>query len=134
MKQKTLFALWGALFILCAGLGFIPEPEGFLKFLMILLSVGFFAVGWLILYHARRSGDRRSLSLVRNLSAFSLGLTLLLLVGSFLSLGASELLGNLLHSVLTIVSSPMLCSQYWALSMFMWACLLLTAQSWLKNN
>lgn len=134
MKQKHLFVLWGALFILCAILGFIPEPQGFLRILMIVLALGFFAVGWLILYRAEKDGDRHSLSLIRNLSAFSLGLTLLMLVGNFLSVAASETLGNIVYSILVIVSSPMVCSRYWALSMFLWACLLLTAQSRLRKK
>ena len=28
MNNKILFALWGVLFILCAGLGFLPEATG----------------------------------------------------------------------------------------------------------
>ena len=29
MKQKLLYTLWAAGFILCAACGFIPDPEGF---------------------------------------------------------------------------------------------------------
>ena len=42
MKNKHLFWIWGGLFILCALLGFIPQPEGFLKGLLILVSIAFF--------------------------------------------------------------------------------------------
>lgn len=134
MKQKTLFILWGALFILCAGMGFIHEPEGALRILMIGLALLFFAVGWLILFRADKNADMHSLHLIRNLSAFSLGLTLLMLIGNFMSVAASETIGNIVHSILVIVSSPMVCSQYWAVSMFMWACLLLTAQRCLRKK
>lgn len=134
MKQKALFVLWGGLFILCAGLGFIPQPEGFLRGLMTAAALGFFLVGWLILYRADKTGDRDSLLLVRNLSLLSLGLTLLLLVFSFLTLNVSQRMGDLVHVILVIVSSPMICSGYWALSMFLWACLLLTARSYLKKK
>ena len=134
MKQKALFVLWGGLFILCAGLGFIPPPEGFLRGLMTAAALGFFLVGWLILYRADKTGDRDSLLLVRNLSLLSLGLTLLLLVFSFLTLNVSQWMGDLVHVILVIVSSPMICSGYWALSMFLWACLLLTARSYLKKK
>jgi hypothetical protein len=134
MKQKALFVLWGGLFILCAGLGFIPQPEGFLRGLMTAAALGFFLVGWLILYRADKTGDRDSLLLVRNLSLLSLGLTLLLLVFSFLTLNVSQWMGDLVHVILVIVSSPMICSGYWALSMFLWACLLLTARSYLKKK
>ena len=134
MKQKALFVLWGGLFILCAGLGFIPQPEGFLRGLMTAAALGFFLVGWLILYRADKTGDRDSLLLVRNLSLLSLGLTLLLLVFSFLTLNVSQWMGDLVHVILVIVSSPMICSGYWSLSMFLWACLLLTARSYLEKK
>ena len=134
MKQKHLFVLWGALFILCALMGFIPEPAGAVAILMTGLALVFFAVGWLLLYRAEKSGDLFSLTLIRNLSAFSLGLTLLLLIANFLSVAASEIMGNIVHSILVIVSSPMVCSRYWAASMFLWACLLLTAQTHLRKR
>ena len=127
MKQKHLFVLWGALFILCALMGFIPEPAGAVAILMTGLALAFFAVGWLLLYRAEKSGDLFSLTLIRNLSAFSLGLTLLLLIANFLSVAASETLGNIVHSILVIVSSPMVCSGYWVLSLFLWACLLMVS-------
>ena len=134
MKQKNLFILWGALFILCALMGFIRAPAGAVAILMTGLALGFFAVGWLILYRADKSEDLFSLRLIRNLSAFSLGLTLLLLIANFLSVAASETMGNIVHSILVIVSSPMVCSRYWALSMFLWACLLLTSQTQLRKR
>ncbi|HIS60046.1 MAG TPA: hypothetical protein IAC17_06375, partial [Candidatus Faecousia faecipullorum] len=55
----------------------------------------------------------------------SLGATGLLLALNFLTALGSETLGNVLHGILTIVSSPMICSGYWALSLFLWACLLM---------
>ena len=133
MKQKAWFVLWGGLFILCAGLGFIPQPEGFLRGVMTAAALGFFLVGWLILYRADKTGDRDSLLLVRNLSLLSLGLTLLLLVFSFLTLNVSQWMGDLVHVILVIVSSPMICSGYWVLSLFLWACLMLASVKLLKQ-
>ena len=40
MTKRTLFALWGGLFLLCAGLGFLPEPEGFAAFALMTLIHG----------------------------------------------------------------------------------------------
>ncbi len=124
MKKNVLFALWGILFILCAGLGFIPEPEGGLRVLMTLLSVLFFLPPFGLLAKAKAEKDAGVPRLIAMLSGASLGLTLALLVCSFLSAFASETLGVVLHYVLTVVSSPMICSGYWALSLFLWACLL----------
>ena len=133
MKKKTLYALWGGLFILCAGLGFIPEPQGVGKTLMTLLAVAFFVPGGLLLYKAGQESDRPTLLLVRNLSALSLGFTLVLLVANFLSALGSVTLGDVLYGMLVIVSSPMVCSGYWVLSLFLWACLLMSSLSQLKK-
>lgn len=124
MTKSTWFALWGVLFILCAGLGFIPTSSGVLRFFMILLSVCFFVPPGVLLYQADREGDRQTAVLIRNLSAASLGLTVVILTANFLSLMAPEAVGNVLYAMLVIVSSPMVCGQYWVLSLFLWACLL----------
>lgn len=125
MKNQYLFALWGALFILCAGLGFIPEPAGALRILLTGLSVLFFLPPAVLVWKGRRERNRRQLALVRDLSIISLSLSVLLLIANFLSAFHSELLGNILHGVLVVVSSPMICSGHWALSLFLWACLLI---------
>ena len=125
MKNQYLFALWGALFILCAGLGFIPEPAGALRILLTGLSVLFFLPPAVLVWKGRRERNRRQLALVRDLSIVSLSLSVLLLIANFLSAFHSELLGNILHGVLVVVSSPMIGSGHWALSLFLWACLLI---------
>lgn len=121
MKKSFLLALWGGMFILCAGLGFVPAPAGAARVFLTLLAVAFFVPPALLL----RTGDRDMVKLVRNLAALSLGATGLLLALNFLMALGSETLGNALHAILTIVSSPMICSGYWALSLFLWACLLM---------
>lgn len=127
MKHRGLFALWGGLFILCAGLGFIPEPAGVLQNLLTLLAVACFVPPVVIIWQERREEDSPERKLVRNLSALSLGLTLVTLVANFLTAISSETLGTVMHYVLVIVSSPMICSGYWAGSLFCWACLLVAA-------
>ncbi len=134
MNQRFLFPLWGALFILCAALGFIPEPAGFSRFLLTALAVLFFLPPALLLYQASRDGNTYVLMLLRNLSALSLALTLALLVLNFLTVLRSEFLGNLLYYLLIIVSSPMACSGYWALTLFLWACLLMGSLKGLKKR
>ena len=121
MKKKGLFVLWGVLFVSCAGLGFVPQPTGGLKWLLGLLGLLFFAPPVLLLARAQESGDRAVAALVRNLAIASLVLTLLALVGNVLSLLGGVTLGNVMNVVLAIVSTPMFCSQIWVLSIFCWA-------------
>ena len=134
MNKTSFYTVWAGMFILCAGLGFIPEPAGFLKFLMIGLTLGFFAVpGWFLLWLDRR-GDKMNIAVVRNLAAVSLGLTLVLILVNVVSFMAPEWVGTLLHILLIIVSAPMVCGQYWVLSLFLWACLMIWAQKLLKKK
>ena len=127
MKNRILYVLWGALFILCAALGFIPEPAGAERLLLTLASLLFFLPPAMLIRSARKAGSRSQLALMRNLSALSLGLTAVLLILNFLTAFRSETLGNILHAVLVIVSSPMICSGHWALSLFLWASLLIAS-------
>ena len=133
MKKKGLFVLWGVLFVSCAGLGFVPQPTGGLKWLLGLLGLLFFAPPVLLLARAKESGDRAVAALVRNLSVASLVLTLLALVGNVLSLLGGVTLGNVLNAVLAIVSTPMFCSQIWVLSIFCWAFLMIAANKLVKK-
>ena len=131
MTKQILFALWGGLFLLCAGLGFLPEPAGAVR---VLAALACFVPPAVLLYRAGKDADTHTLMLVRNLSALSLGLTLLLLIVNFFTALSSEALGNAVYCILVIVSSPMVCSGHWAMSLFLWACLLTVSRSLLKKK
>lgn len=133
MKNKYLLWIWGGLFIVCATLGFIPQPVGFLKGLLFLVSILFFIPGWLLLFRAAKEKDIFLLKTICILCLVSLGSTLLFLVLNFMSGSGSQAAGHLLYGFLVIFSSPMVCSQYWVVSLFLWACLLMTALSFLKK-
>jgi hypothetical protein len=133
MNKKLLYAFWVGLFILCACCGFIPQPEGPLVLLMTICSLLFFLPPGLLLWDSGRRQDVHTLKLIRNLSALSLGLTLVLLVLNFLTVLRSEFLGSVLHYILVIVSSPMICSGHWAMSLFLWACLFTASVRQLKR-
>lgn len=124
MKEKILYALWGAMYILCVGLGRIQEPAGFGKALLVCTAVLFFLPGAILLYDGIRAGNRKAALRIRIIAAASLGLTVAALAANILSAGASEAVGSTLYEVLDLVSAPMLCGQYWLLSLFLWACLL----------
>ena len=96
---------------------------------MILLSVALFIPPFLL----NRKGNRRTLLLVRNLALGWLVVTAILLPCNILSVMASETLGNFLHGLLTIVSSPLVCCDSWALAIFLWACVFFDARAKLKK-
>ena len=93
----------------------------------------FFLPPAVLVYRAGKREDVYTLKFLRNLSLASLCLTLTLLVGNLLTALRSEFLGNVLYGILIIVSCPMVCSGYWVLSLFLWACLLITALGFLRK-
>ena len=129
MNKKNLYYIWAGLFILTALLGFITEPNGLLKALMVMAAVGFFVPPALLL----KQGDMQDIKLVRNFSLASLITTTVLLVLNVMSVLASEAVGTGLYALLILLSAPMVCSQYWALSIFLWACLLMVSLKLLKK-
>lgn len=127
MKTKILFALWGCIYALCVGLGTVENPEGLGKVLLVLTSLIFFIPPGCILYEGIRDGKKKQVKAVRITAILSLSLTLVLLVANFLSVSASAQAGGLVYELLILVSAPMVCSQYWVMSLFLWACLLWTS-------
>ena len=129
MSNTVLYVLWGGFYALCAGLGFVAAPGPALRLLMLLLSVAMFVPPFLL----NRKGNRRVRLLVRNLSLAWLIVTGILLPANFLTALAPEMLGNFLHGLLTVLSSPLICSDSWALTIFLWACVFFDARAKLKK-
>lgn len=133
MKNSGLWALWGLLFISCARLGFLPEPEGWAKAAFILMALLFFVPGFWLLGRGKTAKDRHLIQILRNLSLLSLGLTVALILANILSVFAPEAVGDALHVVLGIVSAPMFCGQSWVISLFLWASLAAASMMTLKE-
>ena len=132
MKTKSLYILWIMLYVLCTLLGFIPNPVGFLRVLMVACALAFFIPGGFLVHTALQQRNKKALRTLRIISASSLILTLVSLVANFLGVLASEAVGNLLYVLLVLVSTPMVCSGFWVASLFLWACLLMA--TYLKSK
>lgn len=125
MGKTTLHTLWAAFYILCACLGFIQERSPSLQALLSCIALLFFLPPAVLLYQAGRKKDKKELTLLRNLSAASLGLTLLGLVLAIAT--APRATAEFFNLVLALVSAPMYCGNIWALSILLWACLFLAS-------
>lgn len=133
MSRKGKLALaWGALYVLCTIFGFIRTNNSFLQAIFALFSIGFFLPGGILLYEAVGEQDRKTVRCIRYISITSLALTVLTLIGNVLTLPASEAVGNRMYGLLVFVSTPMISSQMWVISLFLWACLLMG--SFIKKN
>jgi hypothetical protein len=127
MKEKILYALWACLYILCVGLGTVGTVEGIGKIFFVLTALIFFIPGILLVVFGLREKNKKMLLRVRIVCICSLVLTLIFLVANFLTANASDATGYAMFELLNLVSAPMLCSQYWILSLFLWACLLMAS-------
>lgn len=125
MREKILYAIWGGLYVICAVLGFVTGAQGLGKLLLLLTSLIFFIPAGILLYESIRDKNDQALLRLRIIAICSLGLTLLLLVANIVCVNGSAALGEALHGFLILVSVPMFCSQYWLVSLFLWACLLM---------
>lgn len=123
MKERVLYIAWAVLYAICVALGFYGEAEGFGKVLFVLTALIFFLPGAGLLILGYREKNRKILRRVRIISAVSLALTLIFLIAN-VAVAAAEATNRLLHVLLVLVSAPMLCGQYWVMSLFLWACLL----------
>ena len=135
MKDRLLWLCWLYLFILTAALGFIPERNLLVTVLLSLACGAFFVPGGMLLYRAVKRGSRKQLNRIMLLSALSLVITTLLIIGNFLTvLSDSELLGRVMNAVLVVLSAPMQCEPFPAISLFLWACLLFSCISYRKDT
>lgn len=127
MKHSTLCAIWGVFYIICAGMGFIPEPHGAARVGMVAISILFFVPPAILLADAKQNGDKKTCRRIRNLAGLSLVLTLVLLIANILVVFSAQWIVSALHILLVLCSAPMFCSTYWILSLFLWAVLLFAA-------
>ena len=133
MKEKVLYGIWGCLYILCVGLGFVQNPAGIGQALLVITALLFFVPGFVLLHQGIRAKDRKALRRLRIVCLCSLGLTLVFLIANFCSVLFSPETGAALYELLVLVSAPMICGQYWLLSLFLWACLLMGSFSGKKK-
>ena len=135
MKNKSLFVIWILYYFVCVAFACIPNPQGPLRGLSLMLGLLFFVPGGILLARYCKTNNRKGLVFFRNLSLTSLGLTVLLILGNFIATALSETAGNLFQALLILVSVPMICCHgVWILSLFGWAIYLSVARYYLKNN
>lgn len=127
MKQKLLYGIWGFMWLMCALLGHITGAEGAQAGALTVLGLCAFVPGGVLLADGIRNARRKTVLAVRWISGASLLLTAVFFIANIASVTASETTGDVLYEILIFVSSPMMCMQFYPLSLFLWACLLVSS-------
>ena len=123
MKEKILYLFWLAMYIICVGMGTILERNIPIHILLMVLALGFYIPGLLLVIEGIKQNNSKLLLRVRIVCICSLVLSLILIVANIASVYASSSVGNVLNQVLLIVATPMHCCYYRFISLFLWACL-----------
>ncbi|MBR2407155.1 MAG: hypothetical protein IKB04_08995 [Clostridia bacterium] len=124
MKKTFLYWLWGFFYLLCAFISNVQSPTEAQSAALTCLSIFFFIPPGILLFDALKKKEEKTLSLLRRLSILSLTLTAAALMANIAAVNAGDTWGTVLHQVLIFASVPMVCSQHYVLSMFLWGCLL----------
>lgn len=128
MKKPVVSIAWCILAVFCLVLGFVPSRDGLFYFLRMMLAIGFFIPPGIFLYR------KTHIKLIFVLSACSLGVTAVLLVLNILAVGATAAAGEMVYYMLVFCSVPMFCGEVWAVSLFLWACLLMVSLRMLRKK
>jgi hypothetical protein len=132
LNKYILFALWIGMYILCAVLGFLPPQEGANQWLLVAFSLLFFLPPGLLVYKLWKEKDEKWLKLVRLIALIVVIATAVLLVINLLSIAlllvmpekTALAVGDVLYYLLILVSTPMVCGQYWGIGLVGWVALL----------
>ena len=124
LKEKILYCIWAALYIICVGLGTVTERGILLRLFLGLIALAFFVPGVLLLHQGIVTDNKKILLRVRVICITSLALTLVMIIVTILTVFTGDAVGTALDDVLNIVSAPMYCSYWRWTSLFLWACLL----------
>ena len=134
MKKRSLWLSWYSLYIVCALLGFIPNPSGLWKIICVGMSIAFFIPGGMLIKWANDRDKVQTLRQIRNISLILLGSTIVMIWLNMASALVDKIWGDIFYALLVLVSSPMVCGQYWVLSLFGWSCILMTTLYILKER
>ena len=121
MKTKRYWLCWLYLYVLCAVLSFLPEPEGFLWWLMLVIGLVFFVPGVVLVYQADVRDRLNVVKQVKKVSIIALVVDVFLICINIASSLLPAAWGLVFQWILNIFASPMGCGQNPALTMFGWA-------------
>ena len=127
MKEKILYCVWAAMYIVCVGLGTAEERGPFFVVLLGVLALLFFVPGFMLIYRGVSTDNKKILRRVRVISILSLLLTLVIMIVHILCFQANEETGKTLNDLLNLVSAPMYCCFWRGTSLFLWCCLLVSS-------
>ena len=118
MKKNTiLYIVWAVLYCACVGFSFVSNRNLGGKIFLIGLNLVFYVPPFVLAIKALKT--------LRWISVSVLVLATVMLVLNILSVKFSARVGLIMYVLLAVLAPPLACAQQFALSLFLWACLLM---------
>ena len=120
-KVAITYGVWIVFYIVAVLLSLVNEPSLWIR----IYSIVFFVPGVMLAVWAAQQQDKVQIKRLRTICITSLVLSTVMLVVSLLTVKAAPQATRIISSIFIIVSEPLWISPSWALSMFLWACILM---------
>lgn len=126
MKKNTVvYIVWAVLYCACVGFSFVKPSNGGGEAFLVALSIAFFVPAYILAFQAKKQENRKVLKTLRWISIGVLAMAMVLLALNILSVKFSAQTGLLLYVMLAMFAPPLACAEQWALSLFLWAVLMM---------
>ena len=137
MKKSTVFAIWGGLYALCVAMNFLAAyrvPVGWAKAPFVLVSLLFFIPPFYLLFLSKKDKGKKTINALQIISIVSLALFVVLFCLNLASVNWSATTGRVLFYLLISLCAPVVCSQFYVLPLYLWACILMVTRKFKKRH
>ncbi|MBR5021779.1 MAG: hypothetical protein IKY18_01050 [Oscillospiraceae bacterium] len=123
MKKKTVvYVVWAVWYLICLFLSLGKPPVGWAKAPFVLVGLLFFVPPFYLLYISKK--DAKTIKLVRTISIVSIATFVVLYALNLMSVNWSVTAGRVLYYLMVVFCAPIMCGQFFAVSLYLWGCLL----------
>lgn len=121
-KKSVVYAVWAVWYLICMFLALGKTPEGWAMAPFVLVGLLFFVPPFYLLYLSKK--DAKTIKLVRTISIVSLATFVVLYALNIMSVNWSAAIGTALYYMMVVLCAPIMCGQFFIVSLYLWGCLL----------
>ena len=123
MKKKSfIYVIWAVWYLCCLLLSMGAEPSGMAKVPFVVVGITTYAPPLYLLYLSKK--DAKTIKLVRTISIASLATFVVLYALNIMSVNWSAAAGTVLYYMMVVLCAPVMCGQFFIVSLYLWGCLL----------
>ena len=124
-KKSVVYVVWAVWYLICLCLCLGRTPIGWEKAPFVLVGLLFYVPPFYLLFLAKKDKEKKTVAILRIISAASLGAFVVLYALNIMSASWSVLAGRILYYLLIVFCAPIVCGQFFPLGLYLWACILM---------